>query len=769
MVDKSIKVAVNFLRREQNDNGSWPGYSHYESAQTSLCVLALLNSGLTPDDPSVSRGLKYISGVTPNKTYETSLQTMAFCAANPVRYAPLIKRNIAWLADAQIKVGETQGGWSYDKAPGRADTSNTQFAVLALWEAQRALQRVPRNTMTAARDYWTNCQALPARKQELDFRTMGGWTYPGVNPGEPMTGSMTCAGIGSMVMTEDALDSSDVTVTKDSIRCCGVDNELTPTEIGLRWLDANASIINNPNGGYLFYYLYALERVGRLTGQRFFNQHDWYREGCQIILQRQIPASGHYANGGGENDRTTDTSLALLFLSKGKRQIVISRIELPGNLPGAANKDFFHRRSLQHLTGHIEQAWKIDLAWQSANLQTATVSQLLDSPILFMTGSDRFTLPDAQKKLLKDYIDQGGFVFAEATNGNGCDGKGFEESFRNLMEELFQKPLAKLPTSHPIWFAEASVDVDKLPPDFWLYGLEACCRTSVVFSPISLSCRWELLRPYGFPSQLPEKILQECQQATLIGINVATYATGRELKQKLDSVDMVAESVKTFDNPRGVLQLPRLAHSGGAEDTPRAVPHLMDLLIREVPSRVSNESPLLGPSSEILSQFSIAYLSGRRLFQWTDADRAALREYFKNGGMVIGDSVCGSPEFTKSLREELSLIVPEATWKVVDATHPILTDEFQGYDIRRVTINRPSTEVGQSVHIQKYEGTPSLELLIWEGNPIVLFSPYDLSCALESRQSSQCLGYPRNDAAKIAINMILYALIHDRELDSDKQ
>jgi len=201
--------------------------------------------------------------------------------------------------------------------------------------------------MTAARDYWTNCQALPARKQELDFRTMGGWTYPGVNPGEPMTGSMTCAGIGSMVMTEDALDSSDVTVTKDSIRCCGVDNELTPTEIGLRWLDANASIINNPNGGYLFYYLYALERVGRLTGQRFFNQHDWYREGCQIILQRQIPASGHYANGGGENDRTTDTALALLFLSKGKRQIVISRIErsgnLPGNLPGAANKDFFHR------------------------------------------------------------------------------------------------------------------------------------------------------------------------------------------------------------------------------------------------------------------------------------------------------------------------------------------------------------------------------------------------------------------------------------------
>ena len=763
MVERSIKAAIGFLRREQNDNGSWSGYSHYESAQTSLCVLALLNCGLTPEDPAVDRGLKYISGVTPNKTYETALQTMAYCAANPVRYSPLIKRNVEWLAEAQIQTGDTAGGWAYDKAPGRADTSNAQFAVLALWEAQRALQRVPLTTMAAARDYWTTRQALPERKQELNFSLMGGWTYPGVTRNEVITGSMTCAGIASMVMTEDALDSSDVSINEGAIQCCGVDNDLTPTDIGMRWLDANASIAMNPNGGYLFYYLYALERVGRLTGQRYFNRHDWYREGCQVILQRQVPASGYFANGGGENDRNTDTAMALLFLSKGKRQIVMSRVRLSSN----ADTDGFHRRSLQHLTGHIEQAWKRDLAWQSITLDNATVAQLLDSPVLFLKGSERFELPDTQKKLLKDYIDQGGFIYAEAANGDGCDGKGFEDSFRGLMEELFQRPLTKLPVSHPIWFAEATVEIDKLPSDFWLYGLEACCRTSVVFSPVSLSCRWELLRPYGFPSKLPEKILKECQQATLIGINVATYATGRELKQKLESIDVIVESTKSFENPRGVLQLPRLLHSGGAEDTPRAISHLMDLLIREVPSRVSNDSPLLDPSSEQLNQFAIAYLSGRRQFQWNVEERAALREYFENGGMLIGDAVCGSSEFTKALREEIAAIVPEATWKAVDANHPILTDEFQGYDIRRVSINRPSTEAGQAIQVQKYEGAPVLELVTWEGHPILLFSPFDLSCALESRQSSQCLGYSRNDAAKIGINMILYALMHDREITSD--
>jgi hypothetical protein len=765
MVDRSIKAAVNFLRREQNENGSWPGYAHYQSAQTSLCVLALLNSGLSPQDPTVDRGLKFISGISPNKTYETSLQTMAFCAANPIRYAALIRRNVEWLEAAQIKSGDTAGGWSYDKSPGLSDTSNAQFAVLALWEAQRALQPIPLATMIAARDYWMQSQVLPATKREFDFRTMGGWSYPGLNNGEPITGSMTCAGIASMVMTEDALNSSDVRIINDQIQCCGDELEVTPAEIGLQWLDANASITNNPNGGYLFYYLYALERVGRLTGQRFFNGHDWYREGCKVILQRQIPASGYYSNGGGEDDRTTDTALALLFLSKGKRQIVLSRVQLSGD----SESDSFHRRSLQHLTGHIEQAWKRDLAWQSLSLENATVEQLLDSPILFMSGSSAFQLKDKQKKLLKDYIEQGGFVFAEAANGDGCDGKEFEASFRGLMEELFERPLAKLPVSHPLWFAEASVDIEKMPSDFWLYGMEACCRTSVVLSPISLSCRWELLRPYGVPARLPEKVLQECQQATLIGINIATYATGRELKQKLDAVDVIKESSKSFDNPRGVTQIPRLAHSGGAEDTPRAVPHLMDLLMRELPSRVSNVSPLLSPASQDLAQFSIAYLSGRRSFQWTDSERVALREYFKNGGLIIGDAVCGNADFTKSVREEISAIVPDATWKTVEANHPIFTDEYQGYDVRRVTINQPSSEAGQAIQIQKYQGSPALEMLVWDGHPIVVFSPYDLSCALESRQASQCLGYPREDAAKIAINMILYALMHDREATAESK
>ena len=40
----------------------------------------------------------------------------------------------------------------------------------------------------------------------------------------------------------------------------------------------------------------------------------------------------------------------------------------------------------------------------------------------------------------------------------------------------------------------------------------------------------------------------------------------------------------------------------------------------------------------------------------------------------------------------------------------------------------------------------------------VVFSPFDLSCALEKRDSLDCRGYTREDAARIGLNVVLYSL-----------
>jgi hypothetical protein len=41
----------------------------------------------------------------------------------------------------------------------------------------------------------------------------------------------------------------------------------------------------------------------------------------------------------------------------------------------------------------------------------------------------------------------------------------------------------------------------------------------------------------------------------------------------------------------------------------------------------------------------------------------------------------------------------------------------------------------------------------------VILSPYDLSCALENGASLECKGYIKEDAARLATNVILFSLL----------
>src|SRR5690606_39115469 len=146
---------------------------------------------------------------------------------------------------------------------------------------------------------------------------------------------------------------------------------------------------------------------------------------------------------------------------------------------------------------------------------------------LFISGRDSLPLSPAEKELLRQYVEQGGFVFAEAC----CDGEGFDQAFRALMLELFpDSPLRPLPPDHPAWFAQMPVAPDQIRP---LWGLDACCRTSVIYCPEDLTCYWELAGNRQ-ASQYPAAIQKSIQGALALGTNVLTYATNRQLREKLD-------------------------------------------------------------------------------------------------------------------------------------------------------------------------------------------------------------------------------------------
>jgi hypothetical protein len=745
-VRQAISKGVEFLKRQQDPaRGGWPEYSAHPGGLSALCTLALLNAGVEPSDPAIQRALTYLRSFDrPEMTYSVALRTMVFCAAEPHKDRLIIRRNVKWLEALQLTKGNRKGTWSYSDRQGQGDNSNTQFAMLALNEAERVGVKVNPATWRLALNHWQSSQ-----------KADGAWGYiPDTeNMTAPATGSMTCAGIASAVIAAGRLGTGSARIRDGHVLCCGEGDRSGCVERGLSWLGRKFSVRGNPgDNGWLLYYLYAVERVGRLTGRRFIGEHDWYREGAEMLIREQDAFSGHWRGvGHAETNPLIGTSFALLFLSKGRRPVVMAKARF-----GVDGNWDHHPAGVPNLVRHIERSWQQELTWQTIDLNVATEQDLLETPVLFLSGQRSLELSAQQTDRLRNYVAQGGFIFAEACDGEGCRGKSFDRSFRALLRMLFpDSKLRLLPPDHAVWFADGKVNSKYLRP---LYGIDACCRTSVVYCPRNLSCFWELSAA-GRESSLPEDVAEEVEAYVQIGRNVVAYATARELKEKLDQPSVLVRGGPSTDLSRGVLAIPKLRHTGGSDDAPNALANLLRFAADRVELRVRPEQQLLAANSTELVNYPVLFMHGRRSFQWTQQERQALSESISNGGFLFADAICASEAFAEAFRREMETVFPGHKLERVPVNHPLFSTDFGGFDLSRVTLNDPSVrQDGERLVARQRRVAPLLEGVQVDGRLAVVFSPYDLSCALESNATLECKGYTKSDAAKMGTNIILFAL-----------
>jgi hypothetical protein len=737
-VEAAIEGGMAFLKKEQKANGSWSGHPGYPGGMTSLCALALLNCGEPSESPAIQKALRYLRSLdAPEMVYSTALQTMVFCAAEPETDRLLISRNVQWLEGVQIKSGERRGAWKYSDRRGSGDNSNSQFALLALHEAERIGIRVEPATWQAAVGYWI-------RQQNAD----GSWGY---FPGEAPTGSMTSAGIASVIIASGRTTAADARVENDRVLCCGSQENQDVVERGLSWLASKFSVTRNPNPindkTWLYYYLYGVERVGRLSGRRFIGRTDWYREGAEYLLKQQNSLSGYWRGELlAEENALIATSFSLLFLGKGRRPVVVSQLQYSDD--SAWNP---HRSAIPHLTQRLERRWSHDLTWQTIDLRSSTPDELLGSPVLFMSGKQGLSLTGEQRDNLRHYVNRGGFLFVEA----GCGGETFDRSFRQLMKSVFpDNSLRLLPADHPVWFAEQRVDPDRLRP---LYGINTCCRTSVVYCPEDLSCYWELETPQRSSDYSPT-VQAEIEACVRIGMNVITYATNRELKSKLDQ-PLLASNTVSEQPQRGVLYVPKLLHGGGGDDAPNALPNLLSFLASETGIRVGIENRLTQPGDPRLFDYPVLFMHGRRDFRFSSAQRTALRSFLERGGLVFADAICGSPEFARAFRREFAAILGGAGFQRIPPDHPLFSRQYGGFELSSVTVRDPQVRnAADPLRATLNRISPLFEGGFLDERLSVVFSLYDISCALENSTSLECKSYLREDAARLSVNVVLFAL-----------
>jgi len=320
-------------------------------------ILALLHSGEIQQVPeAMARAVSCLERRRIDGTYDGALTIMALAAIDAERYRPRIKKIAQALVDGQCATGR----WSYldklmraikpeDAGPGAGagagapaagkegrievlgggpipgwaggekveevtlerklpvkknagDNSCSQYAVLGLLAAAKAGVKAPRETWERAAAWFLDSRA-PRR----------GWGY---GHRADSTGSMTTAGLAGLAVSRHGLGRE--IPGADVALCEGVD-----------WLARSFRLDGNPQRtSWHYYYLYGLERAGRLLGKEFFGRNEWYPQGARYLIDHQA-GSGSWTGSGGNNDEIRDTAFALLFLTLATEKLGEEKKEVP--------------------------------------------------------------------------------------------------------------------------------------------------------------------------------------------------------------------------------------------------------------------------------------------------------------------------------------------------------------------------------------------------------------------------------------------------------
>lgn len=356
-VAEAIELGVARLVAMQAPEGHWgnPEDTH-AMGHTALPLLAILKGGTDPSAEPSRRAFTFLRGLEPTSTYGVGCYLMALYA----RYAPhvdtldtdvgaterrrpgpeeirerLSEEDLARLEaglDYLKRAQASNGLWHYHVQEGARptghDLSNTQYAILGLRAVAACGLTVPVRVWQTALKGLLDLQAQDGPKVDLlDWRVRDGYAFRRKDrarargfgyamgmkdgplgartvPTHPETGSMTTAGIASVLICREGMWRGKRLRGKARRRAADAVRD------GLAWLQEHFAVGHNPGKemAHHLYYLYGLERAGMLAGRRWIGTHDWYREGADVLLAME-------EDGRGWGDHV-QTSFAVLFLKR---------------------------------------------------------------------------------------------------------------------------------------------------------------------------------------------------------------------------------------------------------------------------------------------------------------------------------------------------------------------------------------------------------------------------------------------------------------------
>ena len=786
-IDAAIKKGRAFILSQQREEGRWEhddkrvGENHADHPKmqghawggfTAISTYALLASSEDPTkelkDPKIAKAIAFLKKANMIGSYAVGVraQVWLFLPEGPER-TNLARKDLTLLRQSMVTRGnpEAIGLWDYDSDnnSNRIDHSAGQYGVLGYWACSLADDKVNVDEAT-----WRRIENVWRRHQRAD----GAWTYDsdGKDLAKEVRASMVAAGVSTLFITQDVLLKNAGTDCKETLLSKHID-------LGLHWMDQNFHAIGNNT-----YALYGVERIGTASGLKYFGSKDWYATGAETLVRSQAP-DGSWQGGYSGSTQLVATSFAVLFLSGGRHAVAVNKLQYgdesievpaaaaaaarprpgaagpgadgaPGAAPGAnppaadpnaAPADTLVRqgtwnqrpRDVANLVRWMGQKTEADFHWQIVNLKVSA-DDLHDAPVLYIGGSKTINLPEAEIEQLRRYIEGGGLVLANAN----CAKPAFGKSFKDLGKKVFPKyEFRELPADHPI-FTKQSFLAEKWKDRPSVHAVSNGVRELMILIPEADPAKAWQLRSY----KKDEALFQ-------LGANILSYSVDKAKRLYKGQTHIVKDAGGA--SPPRTVKVVRLDVGDNADPEPGGWRRLATIFKND--GKIGLQIETAKPTADTLKDAAVAHLTGTSKFQFTPAERAAIKSFVEQGGTLVIDAAGGSGEFATAAEAELAAVFGAA------AVKPSLK---QPLPLKHLLFNWPEKQIKGVAYRRTARETlvgdlktPRLcGIKAGGGDRIgVFYSREDLSTGMVGHAVYGVIGYSPATATAVMRNIVLYA------------
>lgn len=736
-IDDAMQQAIQFIWKSINKDGNWELYTQQQfaadtkpgnqtagsvySGGTALILMSLLRAGISADDARWDKAFKSIVEAQPAGTYARSMRAALFATMNRPK---LLGKLMDAEKDYQLQAVFADGSYGYlpptnradrMKPPGNVhrDMSATQYGILAMWLLSDADVEMPSR-------YWKLIEVGLLKSQNDD----GGWGYRRGVGKEESYQAMTLAGVASLFVVWDKLYAADCNRRPDKDLVTGI-------EKGLEWMakhfDAGQGSGHPgwPRGRFLGYTLYGVERVAVAGGLKYFGKHNWWDEGARVLLYSQRADGSWAADQNNNATAAVQAAYALLFLSYGRAPVVFNKLAW-----SSADRWNLRPRDLARLTVWMDKTYERLFNWQVMPIGQP-LEELLDAPVLLISGRGELDFDDEQKQKLKQYVLRGGMLLADPVGGDGV----FVRSFTALLRELFgELELEEMENDHPLFTAHFNLrePARGRMPVPKMFALSNGVRTLAVLPTGELGCTWQ-----SYNVARGEDIFR-------FGGNVMMYVSdrGKGLLGRGSSYT-VADAGK---KPAANITVGRLTWGGlyNWNPEPAAWTHV-DLRLRNANVLGVTEKVLDFAGAVDPAAVPIVHLTGVGELKLTDAQKANLKAYVAGGGLLLADAAGGDPKFSESFQK----LAGELFGQLVPAVPPFLPDATDNGDVTLRHVGRLPRSVSRLNLLGRQEEG---------GRWSVLFLPYDLTAALVGYPNLEPSGLTPESAQKFVAALLRWKL-----------